>query len=267
MAVRTAEKSSDRARTPEGVAAQEEVVVKAPRGLVGATAEELGAEKSGMQVDVPADILENVQTYMDNYKAFLLERTEAQMEQLAARRQFAAGPEIGGITVGTYPYMDLFVISPIEIFGPPFSWRPNKVVGSGELAVILVVMFVNPAVAPGPAPPAVIQLGGRGFRVRIEQINLTDVTNGPDVTFVGTFPPVAPTISIFPFFFIAPNPGPNPRLMECNAVADITDVAQPHAAFATHHLDIDAEPPFLGIPGVPPELQHDIPLRYLIFPK
>ena len=77
----------------------------------------------------------------------------------------------------------------------------------------------------------------------------------------------APSLTFFSIFIIAPDPGQNPRLVELNATADIVDIAQPFAAFATNHLDIDSDPGFLNVPPQPPQFQHDIPLRYLIYRK
>jgi hypothetical protein len=135
------------------------------------------------------------------------------------------------------------------------------------VALVLAVLFINPASNIFNPISATTILGGRDFRVRFEQVDLTNVSNGPDFTFVGTFPATAPVITFFPFFFVAPNPGANPQLIETNVTADITNLAQPFAAFATNHLDLDEDPGFLGIPPVPPQLQYDIPLRYLVYSK
>ena len=230
----------------------------------------LKANGSGL-VELPANLKGKVQSFMDDYKAYLEERTELYAQRVAARntklRRGELTPEAGEATRGTYVAMDVvdFMVQFASL--PPYN--PSKIVANGELAVIFAVLFVNPAVdiPNGFLIPANVQLGGRGFRVRFEQINLTNVTNGPDFTITGVFPPIAPVISIFAFPFIAPDPGVNPRLMEVNITADITNAAQPYAAFATNHLDLDSEPGFLFVPPAPPAVQHDIPLRYMIYRK
>lgn len=246
---------------------QEEVVVRGAavkRSITSTTAEDLEAEITGPIVEAPEEIQEEAREFMDNYSEYLLSRTELYMERLAAQR----GPriEIGEPTLPSgYVYWDLVTISPIQFIGsPPFL--PNKIIAAGELALLLAVLFINPAPANG-GPSATTVLGGRSFRIRFELIDLTNVTNGPDFTFTGLFPPIAPVISFFPVFFFPPDPGLNPQLLEVNVTADITNFGQPFAAFATHHLDIDSEPPFLIVPPVPPELQHDIPLRCMVYKK
>ena len=129
------------------------------------------------------------------------------------------------------------------------------------------MLFINPATNIFNPISATTILGGRNFRVRFEQVNLTTVTDGPDFTFTGTFPSPAPSLTFFPVFIVAPDPGQNSHLIEQNVTADITDIAQPFAAFATNHLDVDSDPGFLNVPPQPPQFQHDIPLRYLIYRK
>jgi hypothetical protein len=212
---------------------------------------------------------------MQKYDARMRRRLEEYVDALdaarnreagAARTQEAGAPEAGAVTVGSYVGMDILAYSPIQSIGPP-PYEPHKIIRGGEGAVIWALLFVNPAVSipSGFAVPPTVQLGGRGFRVRCEQINLTNVSNGPDFTSIGTFPSPAPAFTWIPFFFTAPDPGQNPYLMEANITVDITDLAQPWAAFATWHFDIESDPGIPGLSSVPPELQHDIPMRYLIY--
>jgi hypothetical protein len=148
---------------------------------------------------------------------------------------------------------------------PPY--QPSKIIASGEVSLFLAVLFINPTTNANNPLPGTTVLGNRGFRIRFEQIDLTNVTAGPAFTFVGTFPATAPVLSLFPVLFVAPDPGVNPRLVEQNVTADITDMAQPFAAFATNVVDVDEDPGFLGIPPVGPRLEHDVPLRPLIYRK
>lgn len=241
--------------------ANEELVVSSDQRVIAATAEELGAEMSGQAPTLPPDIQAKAKQWLNSYKKKLVAQTENYLQKQAE----GVAPQAGEPVVGGYLHWDMLSISPIQFAGVP-PYLPNRIIASGEAALLVAVLFVNPAIGPGGLSATTI-LGGRQFRVRFEQINLTDVTDGPDFTFTGTFPALAPTLSIFSVITIAPNPGPNPRLVEMNVTADIVNLAQPFAAFATHHINIDSEPGFLGIPPVAPQLLHDIPMRYLIYPK
>jgi hypothetical protein len=244
----------------------EEVVVRAARGITAVTWEELGAELTGPTVDVPEDIQEDFQPWLENYKAFLSERTQANMRRMAAEER-GPRPQAGGFVTPTgYECWDIMTVSPIQWISPPGGpYLPHKIIAAGEWAALLAVMFVN-AGSPAPGiPPCTSYLGSRPFRVRFEQINLTNVTDGPDFTFTGTFPSSAPVISLYWVWTRPTITGPNPSLMELNVTADITHLAQPIAAFGTHHLDIEADP---GWPRPEqPGLRSPSPNRYLVYPK
>jgi hypothetical protein len=261
--------------------------VSADGGVTAVTADELGLQMDG-QVDVPSETREKANAWIQSRLTDLSARVENYMTRLAtmgpAGAQAVTGPQEatgelarpGTRTAGTqelgepihqgYVYWDLVSFAPIQFIGLP-PYNPSKIIASGEVALSLAALFVNPATNVFNPISATTILGGRGFRVRFEEVNLTDVTNVPGVTFTGTFSSPAPVLTFFPAFFVAPDPGVNPRLMEQSVTADITDMAQPFAAFATNHFDLDADPGFLGIPPVPPQLQHDIPLRFLVYRK
>jgi hypothetical protein len=244
---------------------EQEGAVTIDRGVTSTTAAELGLEP---EEDVPPE----AQAWMERQDARLTRRVEGYVERLEAtgngraEEREAGTAEAGEVTVGTYVGLDVLAYSPIQSIATP-PYEPHKIIRGGEQAVIWALVFVNPAVdiPNGFAIPATVQLGGRGFRVRCEHIDLTNVSNGPDFTFTGTFGSPAPSLLWFPFVFTAPDPGVNPRLMEANITVDITDMAQPWAAFATWHFDIESDPGFLGIPSAPSQLQHDIPMRYLVY--
>jgi hypothetical protein len=61
------------------------------------------------------------------------------------------------------------------------------------------------------------------------------------------------------------SPGPNPALIEANVTVEVTDPAQPYAAFATNFFDIDYDPGFLGIPATSAGWQNELPNRYLLY--
>ena len=244
---------------------EREAPVTIDRGVSSTTAAEMGLEP---EVEVPPE----AQAWMERQTERLTMLVEEYVDRLEssgngrAVEPEAGAAEIGEVTVGPYVGLDVLAYSPIQPIATP-PYEPHKIIRGGESAVIWALVFVNPAVdiAHGFAIPATVQLGGRGFRVRCEQIDLTTVSNGPDFTFTGTFGSPAPSLTWFPFLLTPPDPGVNPRLMEANITVDITDMAQPWAAFATWHFDWDSDPGFLGLPGVPPQLQHDIPMRYLVY--
>ena len=250
----------------EAAAAEERVK---PARVLTALAEELDVRMEGSKVDVPAETEEAARAWIDDYRAKLTGQTENYLDRQAdyfaelASRQVAT---IGEPTHLGYVYWDLITISPIQFVNLP-PYQPSKIIASNELALFQAVLFINPATNIFNPISATTILGGRDFRVRFEQVNLTDVTNGPDFTFIGTFPSPAPALTFFSQFIIAPDPGQDSRLVEQNVTADITDIAQQFAAYETNHVDVDSDPGFLNVPPQPPQFQHDIPLRYLIYSK
>lgn len=238
-----------------------------------AAEEEMDIAESVVDVDVPADVQEKAAYFMDNYQGFLTERTNSYVNRMAELKAKIADrradePTIEmseAITRLGYQYWNVLTIGPIQFFGDP-PWRPGKIIAAGEWALILGVVWVNPAADPGGGVPGTVVLGGRDYRIRFESINLTNVTDGPDRTFIGTFPPV-PGIQFFPWYFRPRDPGPNPNLYQTYLTADITNVAQPFAAFNTWHLDLDKEPGFLGLPTQRAQFEHDVPCQYLVYRK
>jgi hypothetical protein len=258
--------------------AEKELVVKArgaamdskslkPGQIVAVTAEELGATVQGSEADLTSEQLAGAQYWNESYKAKLTQQAEQYVQRLTSPNG-ARG--IGEPTVGPYVAWDIVSISPIQLSGSPMLYRPNKIVASGELVMLQAVMWTNPIpdVTNGFAVPANLQLGLRHFRVSFDRLNLTTATAAPSITITGAFGPVVPPLILFSVFFFAP-PVATPQLVEVNVTADITDLAQPYAAFATHHFDVDTEPEWFASfpPSIPPQLQHDIPLRYMVYPK
>jgi hypothetical protein len=198
----------------------------------------------------------------------LMAKVEEYASKMDARHRAGEDrQQLGEPTVGTYVALDVLAYSPIQqITFPPYE--PSRIIAANEDAVIWALVFINPTVDVGQgfAVPATVQLGGRRLRVRLEQVNMSDLTNGPDQTFALTLSSPAPSLIWVPFQFTATDPGVNPDLFEANVTVDIADPAQPYAAFATHHVSVDADPGFLGIP--PQEgwqLLHNIPMRYLVY--
>jgi hypothetical protein len=231
--------------------------------VTSVTAEQLGMEPA---VEVPA----GAEAWRKAAERRLVARVEAYVADMDARHRKAKGngqAELGAPTVGTYVALDVLSFSPLQqITFPPYE--PSRIIAGGEDAVIWALVFINPAVdvLQGFAIPATVQLGGRRLRVRLEQVNLSTVSDGPDQTFTAVLPAPAPSLIWVPFRFTADDPGRNPALFEANVTVDIVDPVQPYAAFATHHVSLDADPGFLYIPPQPGgQLLHNIPLRYLVF--
>jgi hypothetical protein len=242
-------------------AAQAENGKVAPSRVTTATAQSLNMTPA---VEVPAAAEE----WRKGYEKVLVAKVEKYLAAMDERRMQAQGngQELGEVTVNNYVGLDVLSFSPIQAINLP-PYEPSRIIAGGEDAVILALVFINPAVdvANGFAIPATVQLGGREIRIRFEQLNLTTVSNGPDFTVQGVLPSPAPSLLFVAFPFTAPNPGVNPALIEANVTVDIVDPAQPWAAFATHHVSLDADPAFLGIPPQPPQLLHNIPLRYMTY--
>jgi len=260
--------------------AEKELVVKArgaaadaksikPGQIVAVTADELGASMAGDTAELTDEQRAGIRQWNETYKAKLTKQAEEYVQRLSANRANGA-QGIGEVTVGPYVGWDILSISPIQLTGSPMLYQPNKIVASGEFVLLEAIMWTNPAadVQHGFAVPANVQLGLRHFRVSFDRLNITTGAAAPSLVIAGAFGPVVPPLIIFGVIFQAPAVA-SPQLVEVNVTADITDLAQPYAAFATHHFDVDSEPEwFAGFPpNIPPQLQHDVPMRYMVYPK
>jgi hypothetical protein len=216
--------------------------------------------------------LERATKWANDYAARLTVRAEQRLAELASQSNGnGALPRIGGPTTGDpvtgfYVGFDVVATSPIQFGGPP-PYQPSKVIAAGEPAFIVALIFVNPTVniPLGWAIPATVQLGGRTWRMTLDQGNLTTGTVLPRQVTTATFGSPAATITPVVFSLATPNPGPDPALIEANVTVDIVDPAQPYAAFATNFLDVDNDPGFLGVPATPAGFRHELPNRYLIY--
>jgi hypothetical protein len=230
---------------------------EAPSRVTSATAQSLGAEPA---VEVPA----GAEAWREAAERKLMAKVEKYASEMDARhREGEDRQQLGEPTVGTYVALDVLAFSPIQqITFPPYE--PSRIIAAGEEAIIYALVFINPTVDVGQgfAIPATVQLGGRRLRVRLEQVNLSDVADGPDQTFALTLPSPAPTFIWVPFLLTPGDPGINPDLFEANVTVDIVDPVQPYAAFATHHVSVDDDPLFL-VPGN--QLLNNIPMRYLVY--
>jgi len=201
--------------------------------------------------------------WANDYAARLTERVRSRLAQPPASSNGALKPAIGEISVGSNVAFDVAVTSPIQFIGLP-PYQPSKIIADTEAAFIIAFMFVNPAFPP--LPPATVQLGSRGWRMSLDQFNLTTGTVLPEIVVTGTFPPNAPELTAVVFSLATPNPGPDPWLIEANVTVDIGP-GQPYAAFATNFFDVDQDPAFLGIPPTVPGWRNELPNRYLLYSK
>jgi hypothetical protein len=219
----------------------------------------------------PEVALERATKWANDYAARLTERAEHRLAELASHstgngmRPRIGEPTTGDPTTGFYVGFDVVATSPIQFGGPP-PYQPSKVIAAGEQAFIIAVIFVNPTVniPLGWAVPATVQLGGRTWRMTLDQGNLTTGGVLPQQVQTATFASPAPQFTTVIFPLATPNPGPDPALIEANVTVDIVDPAQPYAAFATTFLDVDNDPGFLGVP-VSAGFRHELPNRYLIY--
>ena len=229
---------------------------------------DIGAYDVDVQVD--DEVRAKAQEFTDSYVARLSTTwTEAYSHRLAESRMRAqaagAVPEAGEPTLlSGYQYWNVYTVGPVQFFANP-PYRPAKIIAGGELAYMLGVIWVNPNNSDGGGIPGTVALGSRDYVACFETVNVSDVTNGPDFFVNDTFPGPAPVVTVVPWFFIAADPGPQPKIYETRFGIDVQQAGQPFAALGTWHFDIDYEPPYLGLPSVPPQFQYDIPPRYLVY--
>ncbi len=224
------------------------------------------AETAGIEVpvDIPIEIKERGLEFIDNYIDSLRDFTEGYRKRLTG----AMAKTESGVPVlaGGFQYWNCLTVGPIQFYANP-PYRPSKIIAAGEWALMLGIVWVNPADGPGGGLSGTVVLGGRNYRVRFETMNLSDVANGPDQGFLGTFASPANVINVFPWWLNPADPGANPNLYETSLTADIVETGQPMAAFSTWHLDLDREPAFMGVPLAPEHLQFEIPARFLVYRK
>jgi hypothetical protein len=234
----------------------------APSRVTVATAQSLNLTPA---LEVPA----GAEAWRKGYEQELVVKVEEYLAAMDERRMKAKSKtdtqELGEVTVNNYVGLDVLVFSPIQAINLP-PYEPNRIIASGEDAVIFALVFINPAVdvANGFAIPATVQLGGREIRITLQQLNLSTATAGPNQTIQGVLPATAPSLLFVAFPFTAPDPGVDPDLIEANVTVDIVDAAQPWAAFGTEHVSVDDDPLF-GVPGN--QLLSNIPMRYMTYRK
>lgn len=189
-----------------------------------------------------------------------------------AARLTSASAEAGGpIFPGPYLTWNVLMAGPFQTLsplGPSPVFAPQKIIEQGEACFFLVAFWRN------PLPPSFSNLTMAGHTVAYwgETVNLSDVTNGPDLPVAGSFVldssiVTVKTIICPPSFFSGGTPD-RPKLYETTVTARVP--ANPiYTAFSTWHFDPDGELPMpsIGMPGVAGGFQHDIPARFLVYKK
>jgi hypothetical protein len=218
------------------------------------------------------EALQRAKQWASAYAARLTQRVQSHMAGQNGQSNGGLRPRIGEVTTGDpitgfYVAFDLAVTSPIQFGGPP-PYQPSKVIRAGESAFIIAYMWANPYVdiPHGFAVPANVQLSNRNWRMTLDQLDLGTAAALPQQVVTGTFVGPAPmlTFQIFSLPTLAA-PSDNPALIEANVTVEITDPAQPYAAFATNFFDVDYDPSFLGIPSTTPGWRNELPNLYLLY--
>jgi hypothetical protein len=220
-------------------------------------------EGENTEVEVPAEIEEKAAHFIDNYKGFLKERTEAYKHRAAEPQAEAGGP----VLASGYQYWNCLLVGPIQFYRDP-PYRPSNIIAGGEASLMLGIVWINPANGPGGSLPGTVVFGGRKCNWRFETINLSHVQNEPNKGGMLTLDNPAKSIYIFRWWRTWPNPGYTPNLYETYFTADIVEAGQPFAAFSTWHYSIDREPGFLAagydVPSRPPGM-YEGPARFLVY--
>ena len=172
----------------------------------------------------------------------------------------ASGPTLPG----GYRDWDCRLLSP---FQQATLDLPAKIVKAGEPALMVGLIWINPAPSPGGGVSGQVVMGGREYYSCFESIDLSSVTNvvlpGSDQR--NTFDGRPPEFTLVYLPFTLPDPGIHPRLFEVHFYVDIVLPGQPFATMATWHLDPEGDGSIPGVtPPVPPHLDHDIPARFLV---
>lgn len=221
----------------------------------------------------PEEMEEHAQVMIDAWHARLEEKNKLYARRV--RELSREQPEIAEPIsyYGLYPWWNLLLAGPFQFFRPNGPFRPHKIIKHGEPAYFLAALWRNPLGInyDWTSPSACTVMTGWTFSLCLQTMNLSNVTDGPDFPnagpLTGNFSPYCIDIFYIPIRFpVRPVQG-KPDLYETNMTVDITAPygAVPFAGYSTWIYDPDYEPPFLGIPGVPPRLQHDIPARFMVY--
>lgn len=216
--------------------------------------------------ELMASVTAKLETHTHNFA-----KAQRQLEE--QRQQGTVSPQISEpITtlIGAPPYLwcDLLVAGPFQPVQPGGPFLPHRVIVAGESAVMLAVLWRNPAPLGG-GPSAAQIMSAFTFQVRAHGETINTGVGVPDIVppaqlfgpgFVNVIPLVVPTLP-------APPQG-DPRLLEYHITFDVAGPGPglpPFAGFATRWFNPDLQPPFLGLPPIPPGFIEEAPVRLMIY--
>ena len=228
-----------------------------------------------MPVRIPQEIEQQKEAYAQMFK----DRTEAYVKKALELARTGPGPEYAGLTSGPtwlpYPWWNLLMIGPIQISGAPPGgpFAPSKVLTPDNPAWMIVGLWRNPAPINWTAgtPSACQVMNGRDYQINFELVNLTSVTDGPDLTPITGTLPNAPECTQWFIVGIENLPRPaqgKPDLYNIYGTVDIIGSSdQPMAGAASWILDVDTEPAWMLMPGVGPHWHYDAPAQFLCYTR
>ncbi|MCI0496482.1 hypothetical protein L0Z72_15870 [candidate division KSB1 bacterium] len=229
--------------------------------------------QKGKFVELPEEIKLKVEAIKSEWVTSLNDRTLAWGKKIQQiRRAEQPGLEWGEpITQVNFPWWDVLVAGPFQfpnaVLGP---YKPSKIIADGELAVMIVALWRNPAAGTVGVPPATL-MGGRPYTLNFELMNITTVSNVifPQVTGVFTsFPSSFIDIHVVAFMPTSPSGEGHPDIYEMNVTCDLTGPGNlPMAAFASWVYDPDTEPAFLFLPTMPAGMRHERPIRFMVYTR
>jgi hypothetical protein len=227
-------------------------------------------------IGVPEEIRERADQWLASYNHFM---TESVQKALMMKAEAQPRPEFGGPLATDYKYWDVVLAGPIQFFRPNGPYRPSKIIAANEWTLMCGIVFVNPELGPGGSMSGQTNLADRPYRVKMETVNLSSVTDGPDYVEMARFPVEPPTFTYYAWWHRWADPGDDPQLFETYFTADVTLSKQPYAAFSTWHYDVDKDPGFLiplpqpqpggpnggSFPTIPSGWYYERPARYLVY--
>lgn len=224
--------------------------------------------------EIPAEIKKQMEAYAGVFK----DRTDAYVKKGLELAKQGPGPEfaqpVSGFPWLPYPWWDLLLIGPIQLVGAPPGgpFRPSKVITPGNPAWMIAGLWRNPAPINWVlgTPSACQTLNGREFQINFEVVNLTSVSQGPDLAPINDTFANAPNCTQWFAVELENLPTPaqaKPDLYNLYGTVDIIGADQPFAGAASWILDPDIEPAWMLRPGVGWHWHYDVPAQFLCYTR
>lgn len=242
-----------------------------PRDIPNLPQEEVIIEEA--VTEPSAELREMVDKKLNNLMGMWKERREVHKVQVESGTP---------VLLTSYRYWDCILLGPYQ---KSTLDRPSKMIVGGEEALMIGLIWINPANSPGGGVSGKVVMGGEQYYRCFEMINLSLVQNvvlpGSDASDV--FPDIPPEFIPIYWTFKLPDPGIHPMLYEAHFYVDIVKAGQPFAAMATWHWDPEGDGWFPGWQPVNPpagynvgpmpaatsptwpHFDHDIPARFLVY--